>query len=408
MDKKRILYIALFILLTIGLAFALYYVFFAPKKQTVPDSGDGQSTTGQFPNSNDGTPSQSTDGGTGTLPGSGTVTRPGDTSGQTAGEAVPLVTRIVDTPVSSVNIDGDGRTSYYNVIDGKFYRINANGEIESLSDNTFFNVSDVTWSPAREEAIIEYPDGANIYYNFDTETQVTLPAHWQEFSFDNTGNDIAAKSIGFSTENQWLIVSDPQGNTVTPIEPLGNNADKVIVDWSPKGDVIAMSRTGEEISADRQEVLLLGQHGENFKSLIVEGRGLETQWSPTGETLLHSVYSARNGYIPELWIVGASGDSIGAGRKLLGVNTWADKCTFADSRYIYCGVPTNIETGSGFVPELADSTPDNIVRIDTQTGLKQPIETDGTHTIDTIFVGDDGQTVYFTDKTQSGLFRVAL
>jgi len=409
MDKKRILYIALFILIAIGFAFALYYVFFAPKKDTAQQIGTGQTTTGQFPNAGDGQPVQTTGGGTGTLPGSGTVSSPTGSNGQTgATAATPIVSRVVDTPVHSTSPDGAGGSKYYNVIDGKFYRINEHGDIEALSDNTFYNVSNVTWSPAREEAIVEYPDGANIYYNFDTETQVTLPSHWQDFSFDKTGNDIAAKSIGFSEENRWLIVSDPQGNNVTPIESLGQNADKVIVDWSPRGDVIALSRTGEAISADRQEILLLGQHGENFKSLVVEGRGLETQWSPTGDTLLHSVYSARNGYIPELWIVGASGDTIGAGRKLLGVNTWADKCTFADSRYVYCGVPKTIETGTGFVPELADKTPDNIVRIDTQTGLKQPIETDGVHTVNDIFVSENGNTLYFTDKTQSGLFSVPL
>jgi len=407
MDKKRILYIILFLLVTIGFAFAIYYVFFAPKKQATQQTGQTQTTTGQFPTSGEGQPTQTTGQGTTSLPGSGTVTSPlGDTTGQQ--ETTPIVNKVIDTPLSNVNTDGGQSAKYYNTIDGKFYRLRTDGNVEPLSDNTFFNVSDVTWSPAREEAIIEYPDGANIYYNFDTNTQVTLPSHWQDFSFDKTGNEIAAKSIGFSEENRWLVVSDPQGNTITPVEPLGQNADKVIVDWSPKGDVIAISRTGEAISADRQEVLLVGQHGENFKSLIVEGRGLETKWSPTGDTLLHSVYSARNGYVPELWIVGASGDSIGAGRKLLGVNTWADKCTFADSRYIYCGVPTSIESGSGFVPALADNTPDNIVRIDTQTGLKQPIESDGTHTIDNLFVSEDGSTLYFTDKNQSGLFSISL
>ncbi|PIR76741.1 MAG: hypothetical protein COU32_00455 [Candidatus Magasanikbacteria bacterium CG10_big_fil_rev_8_21_14_0_10_42_10] len=407
MDKKRILYISLFILLTIGFGYALYRVFFASKQDTTVPTDVGQSTTGQFPSSENGQPSQNGGTGTGSLPGSGTVTAPGGGT-QAGGAAEPIVTRVIDTPVSNATPDANGAAKFYNNIDGKFYRINADGSVTALSDTTFFNVSNVTWSPAREEAIIEYPDGANIYYSFDTKTQTTLPTHWQDFSFDKTGNDIVAKSIGFSEENRWLIVSDPQGKTVTPVEPLGKNADKVIVDWSPSGDVIALSRTGEAIAADRQEVLLVGQHGENFKSIVVEGRDLRTKWSPDGEKLLHSVYSARDGYIPELWIVGASGDAIGSGRKLLGVNTWADKCTFADSRYVYCGVPTTLETGSGFVPALADGTPDNIIRIDTQTGLKQPIGTDGTHTVNDMFVNDDGHTLYFTDKTQAGLFSVPL
>ena len=124
--------------------------------------------------------------------------------------------------------------------------------------------------------------------------------------------------------------------------------------------------------------------------------------------MLHSVYSAQSEYQPQLWVVNASGDTIGSGRKLLNVNTWADKCAFADDRYVYCGVPRILEKGSGFVPALADAAPDDIIRIDTQTGLKQQIQTDGVHTVDSMFLGDSGRTLYFTDKNQTGLFQIPL
>ncbi len=412
MDKKRILLIILFFLTTILFGYAIYRVFFAKTSGTSTDTADGDITTGAFPTAGEGAPG-TTGGGDedAALPFSDISIGTGilDDGAFTDADAPPLVGNITEQPIGSVGIGSGGTAKFYNKTDGKFYRIGADGTPEELSDATFYNVSNVEWSPAREEAIIEYPDGANIYYNFDTKKQVTLPRHWEEFSFHDSGNQITAKSMGFSEENRWLIVSDPEAKNVASIEPLGQNANRVIVDWSPSGQVLALSRTGQPLGSDRQEVLLIGQYGENFKSIIVEGRDLRATWSETGEKLLHSVYSARSGYIPELWVVGAQGDAIGAGRKLLGVNTWADKCTFADDRYVYCGVPTSIDKGAGFVPELADNTPDELLRIDTQTGLKQPIQTDGINTIDTIFIGgEDGNTLYFTDKNKSGLYSVNL
>jgi hypothetical protein len=409
MDKKRILLIILFIITTILLGYALYRVFFAKDKGATPGGTETEYTTGEFPTSGEGQPG--TQGGTDidtNLPISDTSFDIIEDDFPEDDISPPLVEQITEQPISNIGTNNAGEAKFYNKADGKFYVIGKNGEPEELSDNTFFNVSNVEWSPAKEEAIIEYPDGANIYYNFDTKKQVTLPRHWEEFSFDKTGNQIAAKSIGFSVENNWLIVSSPEGNDVSLVEPLGQKANKLITDWSPNGQVLALSRTGEPLGSDRQEVLLIGQYGENFKSIIVEGRDLRAEWSPTGEKLLHSVYSARSGYIPELWVVNASDDAIGSGRKLLGVNTWADKCAFADDRYVYCGIPTSIEKGAGFVPALADNTPDELLRIDTQTGLKQAIQTDGINTIDSIFIGDNGETLYFTDKNKPGLFTVSL
>jgi hypothetical protein len=191
------------------------------------------------------------------------------------------------------------------------------------------------------------------------------------------------------------------------VEPLGNNADQVIVDWSPNKQVVALATTGEDLGADRQEVLFLGKNGENFKSTIIEGRGLVTNWSKNGEKLLYSVHSARNEFKPELWIVSAEGDNIGANRKPIQLNTWADKCTFTDDRIAYCGVPKDLPKGAGFAPSLADGTSDDIYKIDVETGLKTKLPMTKDHTIASIFMGKDGKTLYFTDKNQAGLFSVS-
>jgi len=391
----------------------LYWVFFGQKpasEQALQGTG-GQA--GQFPTSG-----QANKKPTGTtvnkLPVSGTNTNQTGTqiSGGTPTSAQPTTQRVnqpINNYVVSAAPDTNGGSRFYNDTDGKFYRLQKDGTVKTLSDQIFYNVQKANWSPVANQAIIEYPDGSNIYYDFDTKKQVSLPKHWENFSFSPQGDKIASKSLGLSPENQWLITSDPDGKNIKLIEPMGENAAKVTVDWSPNQQVVALSRTGESLGADREEVLFVGLNGENFKSAVVEGRGLESKWSTAGKNLLYSVYSARSDFKPELWIVNAEGNNIGANRQPLNLNTWADKCTFQNERTLFCAVPTQLDTGAGFAPSVADAIPDTIYKIDLQTGLKSEIKQDSAgHTISNMFVGSDGSKLYFTDKNQNGLFSINL
>lgn len=410
MDKKRIIFALIFLFVTVLLGVALYLVFFRTPQTPGVGIPPGKDTlnTG-FPSANQGGFVPTIDDGGDTLPITGGIT---DTQGILQRTEAPRTTRIFNDTIISPALRNNNQVNFYSEQDGHFYRVASNGAIELLSDQVFYNVNNVTWSPNTDSAILEYPDGANVYYDFDQEKQVTLPKHWEAFSFSDDGGSIAAKSIGLSPENRWLITSNPDGSNTRLVEPLGTNGDKVTVDWSPNQQVIAFSRTGDPLGANREEILLVGKNGENFKSLIVEGRGFESTWDSSGNTLAYSVFNARNDFKPELWIVNANPRSVGTNRRLLNVNTWAEKCQFDpnNERFLYCGVPTSLATGAGFQPALANNIPDRLYRIDTQTGLQTEIPLDSglEHTIDSINVSDDGKTIIFTDKQHEGLFEVAL
>lgn len=405
MEKKRILIIAIFVLVTAALGYILYRVFFAAREQrpVTPAPIGVTARPGAFPEAGAPTPGAVTPEG---RPLPTAVTRPG----QSFQPAPPPAReeKIVASPLVDPALDASGRVQYYNKNDGKFYRVGENGQPVELSDAVFYGVQNVNWSPTENVSIIEYPDGSNIYYNFQTKKQVTLPKHWENFSFSNTGDRVAAKSVGFAPENRWLVAADPDGGNIQFLEHMGSNDDKVTVDWSPGRQVVAFSQTGEPLGADRQEIILVGQNKENFRGLVVEGRGFQSEWSPTGKQLAYSVYSARNEFKPELWVTSASGDDIGANRHPLNIETWAEKCAFADERFLYCGVPTTLEIGSGFQPVIADNTDDVLLKIDLETGLRTPIPLDEPHTIGQIFVDALGKTITFTDKRQDGVFQVRL
>ncbi|HPY99778.1 MAG TPA: hypothetical protein PK009_03100 [bacterium] len=320
---------------------------------------------------------------------------------------ITKVTALTSDPVLSPTMTSNDELRYYNQNDGKFYKLDSNGELVTISDKIFHQVSRVTWSTDGNKAILEYPDGSKITYDFQTQKQVTLPKHWEDFSFSPSGKQISAKSIGNDVENRYLITANADGSKAVSLSAIGENADYVYPVWSPNNQAAAMYTRG--LDFNRQELFFVGLNGENFKSTIINGRGFEPKWSDEGDKLLYSVYSSDNNMNPSLWIVNAQGDNIGRNRTNLGLSTWASKCTFASNEEIYCAVPENLPQGAGLFPELADKTTDNLYKIDLNTGAKKLIAVPSTAgNISNIMVGSNQKTLYFTDKNTGKIYEIKL
>ena len=404
MNWKKILLLLGLLAITVGVGYFIYYLLFgAPAGPTVvlPPEANVNVPVQPLPPSAVGGPVVPT------APAPGAELPPGVSAVANGGPT--LVTPVTNTPATGASVSANGSVSYYNRIDGKFYRRLPNGQIVPMSEKVFFDASGVTFDPAGGKAIIEYPDGSNILYDFNNSRQVTLPAHWEDFRFDPSGDQIAAKSIGTDPSNRYLIVSNPDGSGAKAIQALGENADKVQVNWSPNNQIIATATTGEFQGLDSREIFFVGQNHENFKSLVVEGFDFRPEWSPSGEQLLYSAASSTTDYKPELWLVDANGDNIGRNRRTLNVNTWADKCTFAGDSTVYCAVPSSMPRGAGLQPAVADDIPDNIYKIDLVTGLQTMVaEPEGGHTVGKLMLAPDGKTLYFTDKTSQILNEIKI
>ncbi len=403
---QRIFIILGFLVLVVALGYLLYLIFIKPSLPApVTNIAGVSTTTGKLPVSGVGVPVTpvATTGPAG-IPSAGAkpVAAAKALGGLTAAPAINNAATINPT----LGANGSG-VQYYNQDDGKFYRVDNNGKVTPLSDQTFYDVSNVVWAPQKDKAIIEYPDNSKILYNFDTKQQVTLPSFWNEFDFSADGSQIVMKSSNVDTENNYLAVANDDGTGAKPIEQIGANGDTVYDSWSPNNQTIAMYTQG--IDLDRQEVFFVGQNGENFKSTVVEGRGFEPQWSTAGDQLAYSVYSTDNNLKPELWAVDAQGDSIGADRRDLGVQTWASKCTFANDTTMYCGVPQTLDTGAGLFPEMAQNTSDNLYQINIATGEKKLVAVpDGNYNMSNLSVTTDGSTLFFQDDNTKLVHKVIL
>jgi Tol biopolymer transport system component len=245
-------------------------------------------------------------------------------------------------------------------------------------------------------------------YDFTTNKQVTLPKHWEDFEFSPQDDKIVAKSVGNNADNRFLVVSNPDGSNARTIEDLGDNEERVHSSWSPNNQVVAYSFTGEPLGMDRQQVLLLGQNRENFKGLVIEGRGFIPKWSPSGNNLLYSVYTSANSYRPTLWISGAAGDSINENRRNLQISTWADKCAWLNESSLVCGVPRNMPAGAGLQRGVAAGIVDDIYRLNLETGEVINLGEAQGASVQEISVTPDGSAAVFTDANSGRLIRFGL
>ena len=318
------------------------------------------------------------------------------------------VSLVSEEKTKAASLSADGRRSaYYNEEDGHFYQIDEMGNKTLMTDQVFYNVDKISWAPTKDKAVIEYPDGFKTVYDFNTKKQYVLPKNWEDFSFNPSGTQLAFKSTSKYPENSWLAVANFDGTSAQPIEHMGRNADKVIVSYSPNYQTIAFSQTGEPRGIWEQSILLIGLHGENFRPLVVDGRGFESQWSPRGNKLAYSVYSSDNDFKPRLYLVNAQGEEIGSEKIDTGLNTWSSKCNFNQTgQTLYCAVPEDLREGAGLVKELGEGEKDVFYKIDAATGQTFFLAEGamGGYEVENLYLSEDESLLYFTEKG-TGILR---
>lgn len=415
-NMKKILFGALFLAVAALAAFVIYSLFFRPAFTPAgPEQAATTTPGGGFPAAGTGEGQVVEPGEPGALPGGQTTGRPIEPGIDPQTETSPVargglteIKEISSGKNLGATLGPNGSDiQFYNRDDGHFYKVDKNGNVYKLSDETFYNVQKVTWSPSAEKAILEYPDGANIIYNFDTDKQISLPRHWEDFDFSPKGDQIVFKSMGLDKDNRWLSITNEDASEVQLLEGLGENGQFVHSAWSPNNQSVAMYVDG--VGMDKQEVYFVGKNNENFKSAVIEGRGFQPLWSPDGEKLLYSTYTTRDDMKPNLWIINAKGGAIGTGRKSLDLQTWAEKCAYADGSTVYCAVPESLEAGAGIFPELGLQTKDRLYSVDTSTGVKKLVAVpDGAYNMSDLVLSENGYYLYFTDQKTGKIHQIKL
>ncbi len=318
-------------------------------------------------------------------------------------------TRVDDVslfPTQYVHLSSNGNSmNFYDNETKRFYRIDGNGTITKIGDQVFSDVQNVVWAPNSADAIVEFPDSSNVRYNFDTNEQVTLPSHWDDFDFSSSSASLAFKSNALDPDERWLATSDANGGSTKRIAPLGDNGNIVNVDWAPNNQVIATYSKPDGLS--RSELYFVGFNGENFPLSKLNGLNFEGTWTPDGQKILYSVAEQGLEFRPRLWITDGVGESMGRNRQPIALSTWPHKCTFGAGSIAYCGVPTTIPAGAGLIPSVTDSIPDELYKIDTDTGTVTKIATPASQVnVESLQLSADGKTLFIHDTFTGGIKKV--
>ncbi|PWB38586.1 MAG: hypothetical protein C3F02_02635 [Parcubacteria group bacterium] len=405
MNYKKLLIVLLFIFFVLGIGFGLYWVFFRTPE---PGTGPGGFNAGNIPDIGPGniTVVNGLANDVNGLPWQQYVT---DKVSPVATGGLTAVTEVAQGNISGLDASPDG-LSFYNQNSQQFFKIGDKGQLVPLSDKKFFQVQSITWSGKGDKAILEYPDGSNILYNFKTGKQVTLPLELEDFSFSTDGGQISAKWMGGSDDNNWVVAAKDDGSGMFLIEPLGDQSYNTQIGFSPDNQIAALYTT--HYDSQRQEVFPIGLNGENFKSFVVSGSGFESKWSPGGERLIYSVYSDATDYNPTMWVTQGRTSELGDLKVALNVSTWPDKCAFGGGDSMICAVPQGLPRGAGLYPEIASKYPDNFYSIDLNTGVKNliasPVGARGSYSAYNLSVSSDGTRLYFVDKNTGTLQSIRL
>lgn len=302
---------------------------------------------------------------------------------------------------AGVGADG-GSVQYYDAGRQQFVRLQADGSVDPLSAAKFYGVSDVTWAPGGSKAILAYPDGSNVLYDFATQQQATLPRAMDNFSFDPTGQKLASLYKGSSPEEQWLVVSNPDGSQIQLVEPISGKVDSFQPNWAPNGQVVGLFH--ETVDGSRQQVVPIGRNGENFRSFTAPGLGFVGSWSPSGERLLYSVHSSDGK--PQLYLADGRPQTFGSNSQPLGLAANADQCAFSGTA-VYCASLDNPPALVSQYPELAVGQPASLWRVDLTTGVTQRMgQLPANMTPGRVFTSDQG--VYVADQTSGRLYASSL
>ncbi len=420
-NYKKIFLVMGFVVVCLALLFLIYWMFF---RTAAPQPGEPgylpPGITGQLPEAGSGFNAGQLGTG-GQLPQTGNLPAT-NTGGQAVAQQPDSFARGNTTYVLPLSADKTVGVAlspnkqgvvYYDKNSSQFYRLSADGKEKLLlSDEKFFAVENVVWSADSTQAIMTFPDGIKVYYNFATKKKTTLPKEVKEPVFNLSGSEIAFKYEGANAENNFVAIANPDGNKVKYIEDLGEEGNKVQTVFSPKEEVVAFYAKPSGLNSS--EVFFIGQESENYKSLKIQGTRFKALWAPSGEKIIYQIVSQDTNYNPALWLTDARGDNIGNNNIALKLNTWVDKCVFASTNEIYCAVPKNLPQGSGLYPELSYEGGDDIYRVDLGTGqtrlLALPVEQNGNDNfkISHLSLAGDGRSLFFWNENNEQIYSLKL
>lgn len=404
---KRALIIVAALIVLVGLAIGVYFLFFAPKSGTLTvganpfgDAGSGAASATE----NDLTEGQ----------GAGTVVAPnfvkitdGPVSQGVAAVDVQIATGtgLATTTSSTTPTTPDVDVRFIDRASGNIYSYIVHARtLTRRSNKTLPGIQEASWAPDGSQAYVRFITSADS--SGEHVASYILPVDGQGGSFLEQDLDEAraASSTGLFT---LLASTDGSVGTIAKADGSGSRTlftsliSSLIV--YPAGNTyFAQTKAASETDGYGFQII-----GGSFDRILGPLRGLTLLPSPSGKSVL---YNYVDGGVVHLAVINIANHTATA----LPLATLTEKCVWADEATVYCGVPTDL---SGNLPDDwyqgAVSFTDRIWRIDMNarvaTLIVDPVQVAKTP-IDAVSLTVDPKedVLVFTDKKSGSLWAYDL
>ena len=354
-------------------------------------------------------------GGTGTQPGqrsflffpSGEMPPTTDNQNNNGEPIIPELTqngdlvKIVSDPVIGATLTKDEtKLLYYKRSGGNLFRSDPDGKNEETVLNlTVVGLTDVNWSADRAYAILSFIENGAVkrfIENVATSSTLFLPSSITSVDWSPTDPKVIAyterKAPGISVTTASSALKNLR-------VVFANTIPDYILQWQNKSSLLLVTPPSFAAPSLALSVALTGKATE-----LPAGRGLAILPNPLGTVL--AVSGVDNGKPLPLRLINQKGETVGTAD----VATLTEKCAWAaDGSAIYCAIPINPD---GRLPDDwykgLVSFSDRIVKIDSRTGAVTDILARSTFDAVNLFADSKNQFLFFTNKTDSSLWRIKL
>ncbi|MDB5237062.1 MAG: hypothetical protein JWL88_164 [Parcubacteria group bacterium] len=334
---RRTLIVVASIIVIVGLAIGIYYLFFAPKPGTLVVATNPFEDTGSGNASASG--SSLTEG-----QGAGTVVAPnfikitdGPVSEGMAVVDVNIATPDAATTSSSTPTTPDTDVRFIDRSSGNIYSYVFHARtLTRRSNKTLPGIQEASW----------VPNGSMAYVRFIT-TNASDGEHVATYALPVDGEsgyfleqDLAEARVASST-GLFTLLTSTSGSVGTVAKTDGSNPRTLFTSFVssllvyPAGNTyFAHTKASSQTNGYGFQLI-----GASFSRILGPLRGLTLLPSPSGKSLL---YSYVDGGAVHLAVINIASHTATA----LPLATLTEKCVWADEATVYCGVPTDMSTGN--------------------------------------------------------------
>jgi hypothetical protein len=329
-------------------------------------------------------------------------------------EATSSVSAVSDEPVFGATLSADESSLYYFLSgNGQLNQTDLSGKLEKvLSTEQFTNLRKIIWNKPKNKAIIktEPTPGASklLYFDISGKKVSVLKENLDSVTWSNLGDKIIYKYYEPKTKKRTMSTADPDGKNWSDLTEF--NYQYVEINPIPSSSNISFWPSPNSFTATSVNSISFG--GGNKKEILKDKFGVDLLWSPDGTRAAVSFTDQQGGHKIELALMNSQGGEF----QSLGFATFATKCAWsADSKYLFCALPGNIPDTAVLPDDWQGSnisTSDTFWKIEVANGKKErlvdPEKIGGSYDILSPFLSEDEKSLFFINKTDGKLYKLAL